>query len=188
MDINFATIMSWCLYLKTGIWKLEGTPLLINEEQLTIDRFTELFRNELKRENNLGYGLGNNPYQGIGNIYVSLDTDKKTFLVEDIYKYLSCYYSAIYEEIEGKVLCLNINEHGLNGNYFEYRNKETKEWASIKSIINGNAPANTNVKRMINILCIRELPFFVKYTSREIMFIDYNDEEKAKILEELQSK
>ena len=155
---------------------------------MIIDRFNELFRNELKRENNLGYGFGNNPYEGIGNIYVSLNKDRKTFSVEDTYKYLSCYYTAIYEEIDEKVLCLNINAHGLNENYFEYRTKETKEWISIKSIVSGVAPINTNVKRMINILLVRQLPFFIKYSLKEIMFIDYNDKEKAKIFEELQPK
>ena len=177
--------MTWVNYLKIGILKLVDTPLVIDDSELILNRFNSLFKDELKREANTGLGHGNNPYDGIGNIYVSLNSDRKSFLVEDIYKYLPVFYSGIYEEIDGKMLCLNIKEQGLNKNYFEYRNKETKEWISIKSIVNGNAPINTNVQRMINILFNRQLPFFAKYRSKDILFIDYSDKERKEILEEL---
>ena len=167
--------MTWMKYIQTEYWKLEKTK--VHSEDEIIERFNDLFKNELVRE--AKPNAPHNPYKGIGYIVVSRLEDG-SFIVKDDHDYLSSYYIGIYGG-KDEILCLNLKAKGLNTSYFKFT-KESDDYIPIIKIIRGVSTSNQNIIRLINILFMREQPYFENYDRKDIAFNDYSKEEKELII------
>ena len=182
MEFGYATIMTWMKYLDLRYWHIKETKLFTEEE--IISKFNDLFKNELAREGTSDYAF--NPYKGIGYMTLSFDKKTKKFIVDDKCGYMTCFYSGINDSINGKKLALNKNIHGFNSNYFKFVNKEDDEFVFVRSVVEGKCKFTPNIRRLINALYLRQQPICEQFKRREVMFLDYSDEEKEEIIKESQ--
>ena len=183
MEFSYATIMTWMKYIQAGMWILEIGNTQINTEEEVIQKYNDLFKNELAREGTSNYAF--NPLKGIGYMEVRLSKNKGQMIVIDKYRYLSAFFEGIYGKFGDRKLALNINVHGFNGDYFKYVDKEDDNYVFIEHIVNGiHGELSPNVKRMINILYMRQQPYCEKFSKKEIMFCDYGEEEREAMIQE----
>lgn len=182
MQFNYAPIMTWMRYVQCGIWVLKSNPSAISEKEV-IEKFDALYKNELVREANDNPSI--NPYKGIGHISVHPVEGKDYMGVVDNNHYLSTFYNGIYGSFANRRLCFNKNLHGFNGEYFKYLEKEDGDYIFMERIANGSVVNSTpNIKRLINILFMRQQPFYESFSRKDIAFLDYNELERKAILDE----
>lgn len=182
MVFNYATVMTWMKYLQFGFWKINNQKQYDEDE--IILKFNDLFRNELAREGLTNFGI--NPYKGIGYMTLTFDKKEGCFFVDDKYGYMTCFYLGLYKNHGAKKLALNKKAHGFYANYFKYVEKEDENYVFLSSIINEECKLTPNIKRMINILYLRQQPICENFDRKEFMFIDYKDDEREEIIRECQ--
>lgn len=180
MVFNYATVMTWMKYLHFGYWKLNIEKQYSEDE--IISKFNDLFRNELVREGLTNFGI--NPYKGIGYMTLSFDEKDGNFNVNDKYGYMTCFYLGLNKTFNGKKLALNKKIHGFNSNYFNFVEKEDSTYVFLSSIVSGECKMTPNIRRMINILYLRQQPICESYDHKKVMFFDYSDEERKEIMKE----
>ena len=183
MEFSYATIMTWMRYIQAGMWIIEIKDNPVNTEKEVIDKFNDLYKNELAREGTSNYAF--NPLKGIGYMEVKLLKDKKSMIVVDNYRYLSAFLEGIYGSFGKRKLAFNKKLHGFNGEYFKYVEKEDDDYVFVERIANGiYGELSPNIKRMINILFMRQQPFCEKFEKKDVMFWDYDESERKAIIEE----
>lgn len=184
MTIKYAPIMTWMRYIEMNIWMISVHEQKYEDtEEEVIQKFTDLFKNELIREGSSEIDI--NPYKGIGYISIHLcDGEKGRLLARDNYGYLQCYWQGIYGSFGKRKLGFNRKLHGFNGEYFKYIEKEDDDYIFVSSVVNRRMDQSPNVKRLINALFMRPQPFVEQYSKKDMMFWDYSESEKKEILKE----
>lgn len=191
MYYKFETIMTWMMYIKTNIWKIDKENKYAKDPELVKSKYEELFLNELVREYNdcthTIYGL----YQQISTITLFVNTEKKVLTAADNYNTLMAFYNGIYSSFEGKKLCLNIKKHGMNKSYdpnqgyFQFREKENEEFVFVESIVSGTCTvSSSNIRRLISVLFARTFEYLISSNPEDLMFIDYSPEEKEQMIKD----
>lgn len=181
MEFRYQTIMTWMKYLETGLWKIESKAIIIEQE--IVERFTELFRNELVREAINDFSV--NPYSGIPYMSLTLSEDKTRYFINDQYGFLTQIYEGIFGSIKGRKLCLNIHQKGFSSEYFKYLDKEDDNYVFIEKIIKpGFETITPNIERFINIIFARRQPVFEVFNRRKIQFREYSETERKQILKD----
>lgn len=183
--------MSWITNVNAGVWEVEKRNDYAEDPDVIINKFEELFLNELVREFNDTRQLMSGLYNQIGTITVFINPEKNHFKVIDNYNNLLAYRNGIYNTFNRKMLCINTKLHGLKSSYdcerhyFEFREKEDDEWVSLFSIVNGYSIGNfPNVRRMINVLFSRQYQYLESTNPETFMFMDYSEEEKQQMIED----
>ena len=168
-------------YLEYRYWELDIKKNYSEEE--IISKFNELFRNELAREGSTDCGF--NPYKGIGYMTISYNESDGNFVIKDQYGYITCFFLGLYAvRSGGRKLALNQKARGFFANYFKFVEKEDDTYVFVTSIINGKCKLNENVRRMINILYLRQQPICENFNRKKVIFPDYTDEERIEIIKE----
>ena len=188
MNYNFETIMSWIMYMKTGIWEIQTENDYHKDPDLVINKFEELFKNEIAREVNDGVHSMFNVHKHIGTISVRINPETISYKVYDNYNTLMCIYNGIYGEFDGLKLCLDTKAHGFSSadvRYFKFCEIEDDRFVSIKSIVLGTTKNKSpNARRMISILFSRPFQYSESTNPEQKMLMDYSEEEKAVIFQE----
>lgn len=191
MNYKFETIMAWIMYIKNGIWEVEKRNDYADDPEVIQSKFEDLFENELYREFNDAKHLMAGLYNQIGTIAVFINPEKWEFKVNDNYNNLLAFYNGIYNEFDGKRLCLKINKKGINksfeknNGYFDFKEKEDDDYVFVKSIVEGTCKIKApNVRRLISVLFARPFNYLESANPENFMFMDYNQEEKDEIIKD----
>ena len=188
MNYNYEPIMSWIMYVKTGLWEVSAIDKCVENPDVIIEKFEELFKNEIVRECNDYVHSMFNVHKRFGPITLHINTNLMRYIVFDNYNNLMSFYNGIYKEFSGCKLCLDTKGHGFpdgEHRYFKYCKEEDDRYVSIRSIVEGTCKNNSqNVRRMISILFTRNFRCIEDTNVEQKLFMDYTDEEKETIFNE----
>ena len=127
----------------------------------------------------------------IGSIAVFINKNNASFIVKDNFNNLSCYISGIYKEFDGKRLASNIHKKGYykhytnDEGYFSFVDKEDNDFVFVKSIVKGKTKNKSlNINRLIRILFERSFVYLESLNPEEMMFLDYDSDEKESMIKE----
>lgn len=183
MNNKFETVMSWIMYVRAGIWKIEQLNEQADNPEYIKEKYELLFKNELCREYNDATehrmpGL----YKHIGSFLCWIDIEEMRTIIFDNYNVLQPLYNGIYKSFDNKKLCLDIKAKGFDSSYFSYQEKEDDRYIFLESIVEGKCKNNApNVRRMISILFSRQFEYKENINPIQFMFMDYSEIEKKKM-------